>query len=380
MKSRHPIIKWFLFCACLFGPVVAQSEVEFTIDSSEVEFEAEEETPKIKSTVPDRMVQPTESTVAIPMEEAEVVEFELDGESQQWQEPEEAAPLPVKQKSVIATKPASPPAREPVQAMPAFSPSPPRVIKKMALPSAVKKAFSPTVVKTKPEPAAESEPKSEKVALPRVVEVADPVEREVASSPEPAPDLTEDTKGVDFKHEETFIDLEDAVKSREFVHRQVLSSVIETTSNFEMGRFYVNHLMGFSAVWQTGPQPFARYSTALQGLAVGYLTQGGHGLELGAEFSNVSNIYGGYRFFWEISSIKIWPFLGAGVGYQMDSMRLAEGPPQAAAYFGSKSMGFGTLGIFIPLVDVGFKAEVRLHVYGKDRVVFTQGIGAILFL
>ena len=43
-------------------------------------------------------------------------------------------------------------------------------------------------------------------------------------------------------------------------------------------------------------------------------------------------------------------------------------------------MGFTSLGVLIPIVEVGIKAEMRATFYGLDRMVLSQGLGLIIFL
>lgn len=183
---------------------------------------------------------------------------------------------------------------------------------------------------------------------------------------------------LDFENPDTLIDPIEGVKNKHFVRRAILSSMAKHTSRFEFERPYINHLMGFSAVFQR--TLFTKYVTGVQGLSVGYITEGGHGFEAGFEFASVSNIFAGYRHIFRPETFSLWPFLGAGLGTEVSGLRFADGPPQAPAYNGMRQMGFGTLGFLVPLVDVGIKAEARFNFYGTDRLVLSTGVGVIWFL
>ncbi len=169
-------------------------------------------------------------------------------------------------------------------------------------------------------------------------------------------------------------DLSEALRSKQYVHRAILSTVIRETTPFGYNRLYINHLMGFSQVYQKGLN-YAKYSTALQGLSVGYVIGGGHGLELGLELSAVSCVFAGYRYFYRPEKFSIWPFAGGGVGAEVPKLSFSDGPPEQQFYDGRRQMLFVTMGLLVPLVDIGLKAEVRFDFYGADRTVFTEGIG-----
>lgn len=181
---------------------------------------------------------------------------------------------------------------------------------------------------------------------------------------------------VDLDHPETFMDVSEAVRSRQYVHRTILSTVIKATTRFSGNRFYVNHFMGFSSVVQA----HARYAFGLQGLAAGYVSNGGHGIELGLEFSALSNVYAGYRYFWKPANFSLWPLFGFGVGYQVPSLNLSQPVDFDPGVVVSKAQGYGLFALLLPLVDVGLRAEVRITVQGFKRIIITQGIGVILFL
>ncbi|MFM8315302.1 MAG: hypothetical protein ACKOA8_13535 [Deltaproteobacteria bacterium] len=194
-----------------------------------------------------------------------------------------------------------------------------------------------------------------------------------------------DDLGIDFENEDAFIDQQEAIRTEHYVRRAILSTIVNTTGKFGFKRFYINHLMGFNAVYQTenGPIKFTKYTSGMQGLSVGYVTKKGHAFELGMEASAVSNIYGGYRYIWRPEKYTVWPFAGIGIGTEVSSIKLSQGPAAAENYGrlgGMKQMGFGTLGLLIPIVEVGIKAEVRAVFYGLDRLVLTQGLGLIIFI
>lgn len=190
---------------------------------------------------------------------------------------------------------------------------------------------------------------------------------------------------MDFDHEDAFIDQQEAVRSEHYVRRAILSTIVNTTGKFEFNRIYLNHLMGFSAIYQmqNGPIKFTKYTSGMQGIALGYVTKKGHAFELGLEASAVSNVYGGYRYIWRPERLTVWPFAGLGIGTEMASIKLSNGPAEAENYGklgGLKQMGFATAGLLIPIVEVGIKAEVRALFYGLDRMVLSQGLGLVVFL
>lgn len=185
---------------------------------------------------------------------------------------------------------------------------------------------------------------------------------------------------IDFENEDTFIDISDALRSKQYVHRAILSTVIDHTSKFSFGRYYLNHAMGFSAVWQRADAPFVKYSSGIQSLAGGYVSEGGHGWELGLELSSVSAIFAGYRYFIRPESFSIWPAIGFGVGHELEQLKISNGPPETDLYAGPRYMGYVIVSLLVPLVDVGLKAELRANFYLLSRVVFTQSVGAVIFL
>lgn len=195
------------------------------------------------------------------------------------------------------------------------------------------------------------------------------------ASPVPAAETARAEKPViDMEHAETFIDVSEAIRSRQYVQRTILSTVIRATTKFSMDRFYVNHLMGFSSVIQGS----GKSSSGLQGLAAGYVSGGGHGFEIGAEFSAVSNVYAGYRYIYRPDNFSLWPILGFGGGYEMAAFNIST-PPRFSPGI-PKTLFYGMAGLLIPLVDVGLRAEVRVSFQGMKRIILTQGLGLIVFL
>ena len=180
-----------------------------------------------------------------------------------------------------------------------------------------------------------------------------------------------------FKTNDAYLDHYEAIRSKQYVRRAILSSVITATNKIAFDRIYLNHLLGFHAIYQKSN--FAKYVSGVQGLSVGYVSKQGHAIEAGMEFSSINNIFAGYRYFFRPENFLIWPFAGGGVGYDVGIFKFGEGPLAAQTYAGAKQMLFGSVGVLVPLVDVALKAEVRACAYGGDRYVLTQGIGAILF-
>ena len=190
---------------------------------------------------------------------------------------------------------------------------------------------------------------------------------------------------IDFDNEDSFTDVQEAIRSEHYVRRAILSTIVNTTGRFDLGRMYINHLMGFSAIYQqkNGPVSFTKYTSGMQGLSIGWVSKKGHSFELGLEVSAVSNVFGGYRYIWRPEKFSIWPYAGVGIGTEVSSIRLSQGPTAAENYSklgGQKQMGFTSLGVLIPIVEVGIKAEMRATFYGLDRMVLSQGLGLIIFL
>ena len=162
-----------------------------------------------------------------------------------------------------------------------------------------------------------------------------------------------------------------------------MSAAVQSSSRITTGRPYLNHIMGFSNVWQpenaAAGTSYAKYVSGVQGVSIGYIFRKGHAAELGLEISGLSNTFVGYRYYYRDPRISIWPFAGGGAGLELAGLSLKDGPPESDNYFGSRMMVYGTLGVVIPLVDVGLKAEIRFNFYGGDRLVLTQGLGATIF-
>jgi hypothetical protein len=184
---------------------------------------------------------------------------------------------------------------------------------------------------------------------------------------------------IDMEHAETFMDVSEAIRSRQYVHRTILSTVIRATNKFATDRFYLNHIMGFSSIMQSLPP--AKFSAGLQGLAGGWVSSGGHGFEVGVEVSAISNIYGGYRYFYKIDNFSLWPVFGIGAGYQVDALQLTR--PPGFTHTGPvppKLLTYAVIGLLIPMVDVGLRAEIRVALQGFSRIMLTQGLGIVVFL
>jgi len=191
-----------------------------------------------------------------------------------------------------------------------------------------------------------------------------------------------DDPSYDFENEEAYMDVPDALRSRQYVHRAILSTIIRDTAKVTLGSYYFNHLMGFNAVYQPanrGGKSFAKYVSGVLGFSFGYSSEGGHAGELGLELSGVSNLTLGYRYFFQPKSFAFWPTLGVGVGTEV-GLRLSDIPVEAQAYQGQKQMAFLTLGAVVPMVDIALKAEARFNFYGLDRLMLTTGVGVIFFL
>lgn len=190
-------------------------------------------------------------------------------------------------------------------------------------------------------------------------------------------DEQEEDKIVNLESEEGFIDLSDALKSKHFVRRAILNTAIKNTSRFHLGRPYINHLVGFNAILQRAP--FTKVTTAAQALAAGYVLSFGLGIEGGLEFSTLSNAYIGTRYLFDSLSAFVWPFVGVGLSRTVDFLSVSDGNSEFAAYAGPTRGYFFNTGVMIPLVDLGLKAEMRVTLYGSERIMLTSGIGAVLF-
>ncbi len=203
---------------------------------------------------------------------------------------------------------------------------------------------------------------------------------EEAGVPEQAAAVPPVTEAVDLQNEDTFIDVSDALRSKQYVHRAILNSLVNETNRFGVGRFYLAHMMGFNQIWQRTDAAYAKYSSGLQGLAFGYVSKWGHGIELGGELSSVTNALLSYKYFLRPSKFSLWGVFGCGVGTEITSVDFAEGPPEERLYAGARQMAFVSAGFLVPTLDIGFKGEVRINFYGGDRFIFTSGVGVILFL
>jgi hypothetical protein len=183
---------------------------------------------------------------------------------------------------------------------------------------------------------------------------------------------------VDFDNEDTFVDLADALKSKHYVRRAILSTAIRTTSKMTNDRWYINQLLGVDAVFirENG----SKYDSGMLALAIGYLAGANHGFELGVELSSVSNLTLGYRYVLQFNKILFRPYLGAGLGMDVGALSIVQLPAGIPEYTGPKQMVFASAGVLIPLVEVGLKVEFRMAAYGMARLMATSGIGAVFFL
>lgn len=194
----------------------------------------------------------------------------------------------------------------------------------------------------------------------------------------PNSDRSTSESSIDFENPEALIDEIEGVTNKNFVRRAILSSMTQQSSRFDFERPYINHLMGFSAILQR--TKFSKFVTGIQALSVGYITEGGHGFEAGFELASVSNFFAGYRHIFRPERFSLWPFLGAGVGTEIPSVKFANPPDPVETYNGTQRMAFATLGVLVPLVDIGIKAEARFSFYGTDRLLLATGVGVIFFL
>lgn len=191
----------------------------------------------------------------------------------------------------------------------------------------------------------------------------------------------EESSPVDFSSEKTFLDVPDALRSKGYVERAVLSSTIKETSNFDFGRLYVDNLIGYDAIFQPANRgPFAKYSSGDLSFGLGYLSEGGNATELAVSLSAVSTISVSYRHIFRPKTYGFWPFVGIGLGMEVKPLGFTDVPIAAQAYTGSSEMIFPTVGVMIPLIDVGLKLEARFVFYGLSRLILTTGAGVVFFL
>jgi len=271
--------------------------------------------------------------------------------------------------SLVSTARAEAPAVDPNQA-PAAAPAAATPAPDAAAPAA--SAAAPAAAAATPAPASEAPP---------------PAPPEAAAKPsgdsDKAKATTEDSPEFDFEHEKAFMDVPDALRSRQFVHRAILSTIIRDTAKVTLGTNYFTPLLGFDAVYQPanrGGHSFAKYVTGLIGLSFGHVSKSGNMIELDLDISGVSNLSVAYRKLFVSEKVTFWPYLGAGVGTEISLLRLSEVPVEARVYDGSSKMVYGIIGAVIPMVDVAIKAEARFCFYGLDRLMLTTGVGVIFFL
>lgn len=226
-------------------------------------------------------------------------------------------------------------------------------------------------------PAAEAAAAPAEPAAP-VAEVPQPSLRKPANANYGVGSFSEE-EYFDFQSQDTFMDVGDALKSKQYVRRAILSTVIKNTTQMAVGKYYVNHLIGFNAVLQKVPV-YAKYVTGVQNLSAGYVSAGGHGGELGLELSSISALYAGYRYFYRPEAFLMWFSFGGGLGKQISLLSLGEGPAESLRYNGSTTLFYAGAAMMLPLVDVCFKAEIRFNFFGMDRLSLTSGVGALIFL
>lgn len=211
---------------------------------------------------------------------------------------------------------------------------------------------------------------------------APPAESGTAGFSKPEGD-TKKEEAYDFENEDAYMDVPDALRSKQFVHRAILSTIIRDTSKVNLGGFYFNYLLGFNAIYQPSNRAsknFAKYVAGAMGIAAGYTTKAGHSAELGFEASSVSSLFVGYRYFMTSESYTLWPYVGAGMGMEVDGIQLSDVPIDAKYYAGQTQFGFFCLGAVVPLVDLAVKVEARANFFGLDRLMLTTGLGVIFFI
>jgi hypothetical protein len=191
----------------------------------------------------------------------------------------------------------------------------------------------------------------------------------------------EDEPAYDFEHEDTFIDVPDALRSRQFVHRAILSTIIRDTARVKMGSMYFNQILGFNAIYQPanrGGKSFAKYASGVLGFSLGYSTKGGHALEAGLDLSSTSQLLIGYKYYFQSETTTFWPFLGGGLSIQVP-LNLSDPPVEAVAYQGKTTGEYISVGAIIPLVDIALRAEAKFVFDGLDRLILDTGVGATFF-
>lgn len=191
----------------------------------------------------------------------------------------------------------------------------------------------------------------------------------------------EDEPAYDFEHEDTFIDVPDALRSRQFVHRAILSTIIRDTARVTLGSKYFTQLLGFNAIYQPAGKnaSFAKYTSGVLGFSFGYSTKSGHAIELGLDLSSATQILVGYKYFFQSETSTFWPFLGGGISLGISGLTLSTPPVEAQVYTGSTTGEYLSLGAIIPLVDIALRAEAKFVFDGFQRLILDTGVGATFF-
>lgn len=187
----------------------------------------------------------------------------------------------------------------------------------------------------------------------------------------------------DFEHEEAYMDIPDALRSRQFVHRAILSTIIRDTARVQLGSFYLDQSLGFNAIYQPadrGGKSFAKFASGVLGLSAGYVTESGHSAEAGIDLSGVTNLVFGYRYLFTSQVSTFWPFIGVGLAMEFSKLRLSDIPVEAQVYQGSTTAEFLSLGAIIPLVDLAVRAEAKFVFYGLDRLMLNTTLGILFYL
>ncbi|MCB0406381.1 MAG: hypothetical protein KDD51_16485 [Bdellovibrionales bacterium] len=186
-----------------------------------------------------------------------------------------------------------------------------------------------------------------------------------------------------FRDKDAYMDVEDAMHSKQFVHRHILSKTIAESKPLELGKYFINFVTTSSYVHQQGDGvnvKWIEYNAGGITLSGGFSTEGGHTFELGMSLSSISYVFGGYRYVFGTSEWDVWPYAGAGMGIGMTFLDIADGPFEVQAYNGSTTVFSGVLGMMVPLPDIAVKLEVKVDMWGGHRAVFTPGFGIMIFL
>ncbi len=192
-----------------------------------------------------------------------------------------------------------------------------------------------------------------------------------------------DAGAFDFKDEDAYIDVEDAVHYKQFVHRHLLSKAIADSEPVSVNRFFINLMTTSSYVHQQGDGinvKWVEFVTGGMAVSGGYALSGGHMLEFGANLSAISNVFGGYRYFLGTDMWTVWPYAGVGYGIAMPGLNISDGPDEVKFYRGKESLITGVIGILLPMPDVAVRVEVRSDFWGSNRIVVTPSFGLVLYM